>query len=295
MQVNAIGSASVGTPTLRAIAGRLAANTVRAGQSLQKLSSGLNLVTAADGPSDLAMSERLRGLFGREQAASNNIENAISYSQTSDSYMQNVQDSLGRMQELAVAANDGTKSSADRQALQAEFKQLQGGIADITSGNAPLASFNGKPLLQGDSPTIAVGGDAGQTLTMTPVDLTTGSATVVGKDSGGNDVTWSSVLNTGAGGMNIATQGAAAQTMQGLSMASDYVSQARATRGSEQERLANTLGGLRESTVNTLMTESRIRDVDVAKELVNLIKFQNLNKLGRGVMAANTGTILDVG
>ena len=293
MQVSALGS--VGYSSMYSIAGLASAHNGKVNKSLQKISSGLGIVTAGDAPADLAISERLRALIGREDSASSNIENAVSYMQTSDSYMQNVQDTVGRMQELAVAANDGTKSPVDRQALQAEFSQLQQGITDTTSGPSPLAQFNGQALLQGDTVSVAIGPDMGQNLTMTPVDLSSGSSAVMGQDSQGQDVAWGAVLAQGAGGLNLSTQASAASALDTLSLASDHVSAVRATRGAEQARMASTLGGLRDSTVNTLMTESRIRDVDVAKELVNLVRFQTLGKLGRGMLEAVTGKVLGIG
>jgi flagellin len=293
MTVNPV--TSVGYPVLRSVAGLVATHASQANQSMQKISSGLRLVYAADAPADMAMSERLRALIRREDAAAANIENAVSYTQTSDSFMQNIQDTLGRMQELAVAANDGAKTDTDRQALQTEFSQLQQSITDVASGDSPMASFNGQPVLQGGSMSVAIGPESGQSFGLAPVDLSNRSTAEIGPSSGGGRVTWASVLASGMGGTGIGTQGDAAKAVETLGLANDHISQLRAVRGAEQERLTQTLSGLRDSTVNTLTAESRLRNVDVARELVNLVKFQTLARIGQGVIHANTGNLLGVG
>ena len=102
-------------------------------KSLQKLALGTRINAASDDPAGLAISERLRSIIYGSNAAISNIQNTIDYSATSNSYLQTTHNMLGRMSELSILANDGTKSEGDRQVLQDEFEQLQKGIEDITS------------------------------------------------------------------------------------------------------------------------------------------------------------------
>ena len=89
--------------------------------SMSKLSSGLRITNAGDDPAGLAMSERLRAQYRNTAAAAANVENKINYMQTADSWLQKIHDIMGRMAELSIMANDGTKSQVDRDNLQKEF------------------------------------------------------------------------------------------------------------------------------------------------------------------------------
>jgi flagellin len=118
---------------------------------MSKLSSGLRINNAGDDPAGLAISERLRTQYRNTSAAANNVENKINYLQTADAWMQKIHDMLGRMAELAIMANDGTKSQVDRDNLQQEFKQMQKEIMRITSGATAAGKFNGLYLFRGGS------------------------------------------------------------------------------------------------------------------------------------------------
>ena len=118
-------------------------------KSMARLSSGLRVGMAGDDPSGLAMSERMRAQTRNTAAASSNVENKINYLQTADSWLQKIHDMLGRMGELAVAANDGTRSATDRENLQREFEQMQKEIQRITTGATAAGRFNGIYLFRG--------------------------------------------------------------------------------------------------------------------------------------------------
>lgn len=294
MQVNAVNGLIGNSPGFCAvqnanIAGSIAANSARYTRSLRQASSGLRLATAGDGPADLAISERLRSEFRRDDAAVGNAENAISYLSTSDAYLQNIQNMTDRMGELAVLANDGTKSDVDRSALQAEFSALQNGIADITSGSNPLASFNGKPLFQGQSIASEIGPEGAQTITINSPDLTTTSLGVIGTNPGGGALTWGNMLS---GSVNISSQANASSAVNATSMAGDYLSGVRATQGAQYARLLHTVSGLRSSQDNVLTTESRIRDMDMATAATDLSRYRSLTILGRTILGNQTGNIL---
>lgn len=287
MQVESISGYSA--PVYSSIAGKVSFNRGGMLSSLTKLSSGLKINTAGDSPSGLAMSERLRSLIGRYEAAIDNSENTVSYMETSDGFMQAMQNTFGRMQELAIAANDGTKSDADRQVLSAEFEELKASITDITSGSSPLGSFNGIALFQGDSVSVAVGPGVGEEMSLENPDLTFESSAETGIDHNGAGITWSSVVTPAAdGGISIATQAGAADSIQALSSANDYMSRTRAVLGAQQQRVLQTLGGIREAQVNSVIAESGIRDADIALEMINFFKYQAMTNIGYNMLSGRT-------
>ncbi|MDF7800900.1 flagellin [Pontiellaceae bacterium B1224] len=248
--------------------------------SMAKLSSGSRIDNAGDDPSGLAMSERLRTQSRNTSAAASNVENKLNYLQTSDSWMQKMHDMLGRMGELAVMANDGTKSDVDRTVLQQEFAQMQDEIARITTGSNAAGKFNGIALFQGGTGiTQQVGADGGQTFTSAVMDLSTANA-----DDLGSGTTWGQLVDS-AGTINISDQINADAAVTDLQLGIDYLSQKRADVGAEISRMDQTLAGLRSYEENIVATESRIRDVDVAKETAEMTKYQILQQVGTAMLA----------
>ncbi len=249
-------------------------------KSMSKLSSGSRINNAGDDASGLAMSERLRTQSRNTSAAAGNVENKLSYLQTADSWMQKMHDMLGRMGELAVMANDGTKSDADRTVLQQEFAQMQDEIARITTGPNAAGKFNGVALFQsGAGITQQVGADGGQTFTSDAMDLTTASA-----EDLGNGTTWGQLIDS-AGTIGIAVRIDAEAAVSELQLGIDFLSQKRADVGAEMNRMDQTLAGLRSYEENIMATESRIRDVDVAKETAEMTKYQILQQVGTAMLA----------
>lgn len=260
--------------------------------AMKRVSSGRKLVNASDAPADMAMVSRMSSLISREDAAISNAGNAVSYIQNADSQMQGVSNMMGRMQELAIQANDGTKSDQDRAALQAEFEQLQSNISSVTSGSSPLASYNGKATLQGDPVSIQTGPDAGQETVISSGDLSSSSTTVVGDDSGGNPVTWGDVLSPA--GMNISSQAGAADALQKLSQASDYLDTLRATAGAQQVAVESAASGQMESMNNNISNVSRLDGGDLTKSAMELARYRNLGKVSSRMLEATTNRMLGV-
>ena len=253
-------------------------------KSMSKLSSGLKIESAGDDPAGLAMSERLRAQYRNSAAAATNIENQVSYLQTSDSWLQKIHDILGRMAELAVAGNDGTKAPTDRGNLQKEFAQMQAEITRITSGTSAAAKYNGSQLFQGGSKSLQVGPDYGQTFAAQSINLSYVVDNSIGKWDGTNKITWGSLISNSSG-VSIGTQSAAAAGVGRLNVGIDYISQQRAVVGAQQSRLTHTLEGLRSYEDNIRASESRIRDVDVAKETTTFSKYQILTQIGTAMLA----------
>lgn len=249
--------------------------------TMSKLSSGSRINNAGDDPSGLAMSERLRSQSRNTAAAAGNVENKLNYLQTADSWMQKIHDMVGRMGELAVMAHDGTKSESDRSVLQTEFAQMQQEIARITSGDNAAGKFNGMALFQG-SPAVTqqVGADGGQTFTGNAIDLRTTSAEDLDGEVGG--ASWSDLLSNTT---SISSQTSASTAISMMQDGIDFISNQRATLGAEMKRMSETLDGLKSYEENITATESRIRDVDVAKETAEMSKYQILQQVGTAMLA----------
>ena len=284
-----------------------AGNVSKLRDSMAKLSTGLRINNAGDDPSGLAMSERLRTQYRNTAAAVGNVENKVNYLLTADSWMQKIQDMMDRMSELAVSANDGTKSQIDRDNLQKEFSQMQKEIQRITSGATAAGKFNGLylfrggtgvPILTGDrvdgagtsSVSLQIGPDANQVFTEESINLTTtnmavmgsytsysyGSVnmTLLGSGGGPQSVRWASLISGAQ--LSISTQSMAAGAIAKLNIGLDYVSEKRAVLGSELSRMEQTLSGLSVYEENIRAAESRIRDTDIALEVTEYTKYQVL-------------------
>jgi len=249
-------------------------------KSMSRLSSGSRINNAGDDASGLAMSERMRSQARNTAAAASNVENKLSYLQTADSWMQKIHDMLGRMGELAVMANDGTKSDVDRTALQQEFAQMQDEITRITTGPSAAGKFNGVAVFQGGADvSLQVGADGGQVFSSAALDLTTANA-----DDLGNGTTWGGLIDS-AGAVNVLTPADAEAAVTEVQLGIDFMSLKRADTGAEIKRMEQTLDGLRSYEENISATESRIRDVDVAKETAEMTKYQILQQVGTAMLA----------
>ena len=286
-------------------------------QSMAKLSSGQRITTAGDDPAGLAMSERLRSQIRNSSMAARNIQNELAYLRTTDSWMQKIHDMLHRMSELAVSANDGTKTQTDRSNLQAEFEQLQREIVQITSGSLARGKYNSKNLFDGTTHVVQTGPDAGQWFCGAAVRLDRTSSAVLGStaiyfssgqvrlDTNGNPILdssspdanlvearWSMILakgGTGTGatpfGIEISTQLGAAKAGAFLTLAVDYLSRQRAIVGAQMSRLSHSLDGLQTYELNLRQAESQIRDVDIAMESTQFTKYQILTQVGSAMLA----------
>jgi len=285
-------------------------NTDGLRDSMAKLSSGTRIQNAGDDPSGLAMSERLRVQSRNTAASASNVENKMNYLQTADSWLQKVHDMLGRMSELSVMANDGTKAQSDRDILQKEFGQMQEEIQRITSGATAAGKFNGLYLFRGGtgvavmsgdgvkagSVTQQVGADVGMQSTTAEMNLTATNTEVIGSyatyeygdnmalsDSSISSVTWSSLITTD--NLSISVQSAASEAVGKLSVGIDFISEKRAILGADLKRMDQTLSGLQNYEENITATESRIRDVDVAKATTEMSKYQILQQVGTAMLA----------
>ncbi|HBA83827.1 MAG TPA: hypothetical protein DCZ95_07020 [Verrucomicrobia bacterium] len=289
------------------------ANVTNLRKSMSRLSSGLRINMAGDDPAGLAMSERLRAQYRNSAAAAGNIENKINYLQTADSWLQKIHDIMGRMAELAIMANDGTKSQVDRGNLQKEFEQMQKEIQRITSGATAAGKFNGLYLFRGGSGVatatgdgvqqgfgsvrLQVGPDSNQVFNEVPINLTATNYAIVGSynsysygsinmtllGSNPSTVMWASLIC--GENLSISVQSVAQGAVDKLNLGIDYVSSIRSVLGAEMNRMEQALSGLRNYEENIRATESRIRDVDVAYETTLFSKYQILSQVGTAMLA----------
>jgi flagellin len=233
---------------------QLSATSANVQKSMERLSSGSRINRAADDAAGLAISEKLRGQIRGLSQAQRNAQDAVSLVQTAEGSLNEVHSMLQRVRELAVQYKAGTLSTADKAAITAEAGQLMSEIDRI--GNA--AEFNGTKLLS-----------AGATITF---------------QVGANDNDSSISVDTKA----LASLVSGVTVTGGISAidkAIEDVSSLRGTFGAVQNRLEHTLGNLATYQENLMASESRIRDVDMAAEMVNFSKNQILQQAGTSMLA----------
>jgi flagellin len=231
-------------------------------KSMEKLASGYRINRAADDSAGLAISEKLRSQIGGLAQSQRNAQDAVSLVQTAEGAMAEVHAMLQRVRDLAVQFNNGTLSTSDKASITGEVAQL---CAEINAvGNN--TKFNGIALLTGSSSiTFQVGSEDSQTLAVNAVALF---------GSGSSFKVDSTIFNFSG-----------TVTLASIDTAIQNVADARSTFGSVQNRLEHTLNNLANYEENLTAAESRIRDVDMASEMVNFTKLQILQQAGTSMLA----------
>ena len=242
-------------------------------KSTEKLSSGYRINRAADDAAGLSISEKMRGQIRGLEQASTNAQDGISLIQTAEGALNETHSILQRMRELSVQASTGTETDDDRAALQAEIEQLQSEIDRI----GDTTEFNTMKLLDGtqgaNGITFQVGANAGQTIN---VKISSMKASDIGAD---------------ATTVKFDDQTTAAASITAIDEAIKAVSEQRSALGAVQNRLEHTIANLDTSAENLQTAESRIRDVDMADEMVNFTKNNILQQAATSMLAqANQST-----
>ncbi len=245
-------------------------------KSLEKLSSGYRINRAADDAAGLAISEGLRSQIGGLKVAVRNAQDGVSVVQTAEGALNESQAILQRMRDLAVqASNGGSQDATAQAAADTEFQQLNAELDRI----ATTTSFNGNALLSGSFSGAFQIDSSTATGSVITVDLTTAGVlsglTITGLDSTG--------LATGTAALT-STAGATA-AIGTLDTALKDVSTVRAKLGAFQNRFEHTINNLNVAVENLSASESRIRDVDMASEMVNFTKNQILSQAGTAMLA----------
>ncbi len=239
-------------------------NTSAAGKAMEKLSSGLRINRAGDDAAGLAISEKMRAQVRGLDQASRNAQDGISLIQTAEGGLNETHAILQRMRELAVqSANDTNDVTTDRAALQSEVDQLLTEVDRI----AKDTKFNGKALISADNTAFKfhIGADKGQAITLT--------------------INGMQALDLAVNALKINTQTDANNAIDTVNTAINTVSTERAKFGAYQNRLEHTIKNLDNSSENLQAAESRIRDVDMAKEMMNFSKNNILQQASQAMLA----------
>ena len=250
-------------------------------KSMEKLSSGLRINRAGDDASGLAVSEKLRSQIRGLNQAERNILNGVSFIQATEGYLQETQDILHRIRELAVQSANGIYSEEDRVMIQVEVSQLVREVDRIASH----AQFNGMNMLTGsfaqDSAKIMqfhIGANMDQN---ERVYIGTMTASALGLQNAQGE----------EGIVSIATVEDANLTIGALDSALKQVNRQRADLGAYQNRFEMAAQGVAVAAENMQAAESRIRDVNMASEMVNFTKEAIMNQAGSAMLAqANVRT-----
>ena len=257
----------------------LGVNSATLSKSTEKLSSGYKINRAADDAAGLSISEKMRRQVRGLTQASANAQDGVSMVQTAEGALNEVHDMLQRMNELVVKANNGTLQSEDVGYVQDEINQLVSEI-DRTANDT---KFNKLDLLNKDNATytLQVGAEANQTITLTMSSM---NASKIGIDklSGTTASAAATRISTGA-------------AITAIDNAIQSVSKFRSSLGAVQNRLEHTINNLDNVAENTQAAESRIRDTDMATEMVKYSNNQILAQAGQAMLAqanqANQGVL----
>ena len=248
-------------------------------KSMEKLSSGMRINRAGDDASGLAVSEKMRSQIRGLNQASTNAENGISFIQTTEGYLQETTDIVQRIRELAVQSSNGIYSDEDRMQIQVEVSSLIAEVDRIAS----TAQFNGMNMLTGRfaRPTgenvvtasmwFHIGANMDQ---RTQVYIGTMSAMALGLRNVGDESI-----------MSLSAPDDANRAIGTLDEALKKINKQRADLGAYQNRLEMTVKGLDIGAENLQASESRIRDTDMAGEMVEFTKDQVLSQAGTAMLA----------
>ena len=238
-------------------------------KSTEKLSSGYRINRAGDDAAGLSISEKMRSQIRGLDKASSNAQDGISLIQTAEGALNETHSILQRMNELATQAANDTNTSDDRSAIKKEMTQLQAEISRIAS----TTQFNTKNLLDGTysgankALKLQVGALNGQKIQFSINKM---SATALGLSN--NAISVNTFTNAG-------------KTMSNVQAAIKKVSEQRSALGAIQNRLEHTIKNLDTTSENTSSAESRIRDTDMAKEMVAYSKNNILMQAGQSMLA----------
>ena len=248
-------------------------------KDMEKLSSGMRINRAGDDASGLAVSEKMRSQIRGLNQASQNASNAISFIQTTEGYLQSTTDIVQRIRELAVQSSNGIYTDEDRMQIQVEVSQLVAEVDRIAS----QAQFNGMNMLTGrfakstgeNTVTASMWFHIGSNMDQrTQVFIGTMTSTSLGLKELGSETI-----------MSLAAPDDANRAIGTLDEALKRLNKQRADLGAYQNRLEHTVNGINIGAENLQAAESRIRDTDMAAQMVEFTKNQVLTQSGTAMLA----------
>lgn len=237
-------------------------NTALASSSMGKLSSGLRINQAGDDAAGLAISEKMRSQIRGMEQADRNVQDGISLVQTAEGALEESGNILQRMRELTVQGGNDTLNDDDREKIATELEQLGEELGKI----AEETKFNGIELLDGTNTTITIQAGANDEV---------------------RDITLENLsdIATNVSALTVDDNATAQTSQEAVQTALDSVNEARANLGAMQNRLEATSSNLTTSTENLTAAESRIRDVAIASEMMNLSKLNLLTQASQAMMS----------
>ena len=238
----------------------LSTSSAMLAKSLSRLSSGSKIVDPADDAAGLAVASRLDAQVKRSDAANANVANAVSFTQTQDGYLKKIAKAFDRMSELAILAQDITKTDQDRSLYQSEFVQLGAYISNTSNKD-----FNGVSLFSTTVQNITIDADGGL-FSMSGINL-------------------ASVSYTSAIASDVTTTGGAVNALTAVRGAITALATDRSSIGAYQSRLNYTSEQLTISRENLAAASSRIQDVDVANEATQYARYNILVQSGTAMLA----------
>jgi flagellin len=263
---------------------QLGINATNGSKSMEKLSSGYRINRAGDDAAGLSISEKMRGQIRGLNQASRNSQDGISLIQTAEGALNETHAILQRMRELVVQAGNGTNADEDLTSIQDEITAL----ADEITGISDRTEFNGKTLLDGTynasaaaatvptTITLQIGANTNQTLNVVMEDM---GASAIGAAGTGLKISEIDVEAFATTGTTFDDQ------LSAIDAAIGQVSTQRSKLGALQNRLEHTIKNLDTSSENLQASESRIRDVDMAKEMMEYSKNNILQQAAQAMLA----------
>ena len=241
----------------------LAANNTSAGKDLEKLSSGYKINRAGDDAAGLSISEKMRGQIRGLDMATKNAQDSISLIQTAEGGLNETHSILQRMRELAVQSANDTNVAADRKAIQAEINELASEITRIGNNT----EFNTQTLLAGTftTKTFHIGANKDQSIKLSITDMR--AATL------------------GVNAVDVKSQTTANTAIKTVNDALSKVSTQRSNLGAVQNRLEHTISNLGATSENLTAAESRIRDTDMAKSMMDFTKNNILMQAAQSMLS----------
>jgi flagellin len=245
------------------------------GKSAEKLASGLRINRAADDAAGLVISQQMRAQISSMKMAVNNAQDGVSLAQTAEGDLQEVNDILQRMRDLAVQSSNGTYTQQARCATDAEFQQLRNQIVQIGSyasfGNVNLFSADwttGINLQSANGVTFAIGANTREAVAISFDGLFVGASGIV---------TWGTTVN-------VLSQSFSQSMVDLMDTAITQVAQSRGKIGAYQNRFESSVRTQNIAIENVTASESRLRDVDMASEMTNFTKLQILQQSGTAMI-----------
>ncbi|GAE33036.1 flagellin N-terminal helical domain-containing protein [Halalkalibacter akibai] len=248
-------------------------NINSAGNSMEKLSSGLRINRAGDDAAGLAISEKMRSQIRGLDQGSRNAQDGISLIQTAEGGLQEVHEILQRMRELAVQSSNDTNVTVDRTALSDEFTQLGLEVERIRE----KSQFNKQDIFKGTA------GDAGKV--QLQVGANAGDLIQLDLSTKTNGLNLEDVVTAAKTTAKIDTHANAQAAITTIETQIETVSKGRSYLGAMQNRLEHTIKNLDNAAENLQAAESRVRDVDMAKEMMNFTRSNILNQASQAMLA----------